>query len=218
MSSDATGDIIRVADCATTAIFGGRTMEQAFTGEQGRTLLALARKTIQEKLGVPAPHDPGLERALEDEVLKTKAGTFVTLTMGKELRGCIGSLEARESLVEGVKHNAVNAAFRDPRFPALTKAELEKVHIEVSVLSEPTLLAYADADDLLRKLRPGVDGVIIRQGFAAATFLPQVWDQLPDKEDFLAHLCMKACLSPHAWKKGGFEVKTYQVQYFEEDR
>lgn len=140
----------------------------------------------------------------------------MTLTIGKDLRGCIGSLEARESLVDGVKHNAVNAALKDPRFPALTKKELERVHIEVSVLSEPRSLAYTDADDLLHKLRPGIDGVIIRQGFAAATFLPQVWDQLPDKVEFLEHLCMKAGLSPTTWKKSGLEVQTYQVQYFEE--
>lgn len=191
-------------------------MNERYSEEQGRALVALARRTIENRLGLPVPPDPNLDEALGDEALKTKAGTFVTLTIGKELRGCIGSLEARESIVEGVKRNAVNAAFRDPRFPALTRSELDRVHIEVSVLSDPEPLLYTDADDLLRKLRPGIDGVIIRQGFAAATFLPQVWDQLPDKEEFLGHLCMKAGLSANAWKKGGLEIQTYQVQCFEE--
>lgn len=202
---------------ASTVFFGDRTMKEHVTQEQGRALVALARRTIGEKLGVPAPPDRKLEQALGDEALKTKAGTFVTLTMGKELRGCIGSLEARESLVEGVRHNAVNAAFRDPRFPALTRKELDGVHVEVSVLSEPKPLAYTDARDLLNKLRPGVDGLIIRQGFAAATFLPQVWEQLPDKESFLERLCMKAGLPSDAWRRGSLEVQTYQVQYFEEE-
>ncbi|HOS96220.1 MAG TPA: AmmeMemoRadiSam system protein A, partial [Deltaproteobacteria bacterium] len=142
----------------------------------------------------------------------------VTLTMGGELRGCIGSLEARDSIVDGVRHNALNAAFRDPRFPALTRKELDRVRIEVSVLTEPRPLAYTDAQDLLNKIRPGIDGLIIRKGFAAATFLPQVWDQLPDKKEFLEHLCMKAGLPHDAWTKGDLEVQTYQVQYFEEDR
>ncbi len=204
-------------DLASTVFFGDRTMKEHYTSEQGRALVALARRTIGEKLGVPAPPDRTLEHALEDEALKAKAGTFVTLTMGTELRGCIGSLEARESLVEGVRHNAVNAAFHDPRFPALTRKELDRVHVEVSVLSEPKPLAYTDARDLLDKLRPGVDGLIIRQGFAAATFLPQVWEQLPDKESFLEHLCMKAGLSPDAWRRGSLEVQTYQAQYFEEE-
>lgn len=217
-SAEASGDTSRVVGYAAIAFFGGQTMEQSYTKEQGAALVALARSTIQEKLGVPVTANPGLDKALKDTALQAKAGTFVTLTMGGELRGCIGSLEARDSIVEGVKHNALNAAFRDPRFPALTKRELDRVHIEVSVLTDPKPLAYSDADDLLKKLRPGVDGVILRQGFAAATFLPQVWDQLPDKEEFLAHLCMKAGLPHDAWRKGKLEVQTYQVQYFEEGR
>jgi len=195
---------------------GGNTMEERFTREQGETLVALARKSIQEKLGILGPPDQKVDQALQDEAFKARAGTFVTLTIGKELRGCIGSLEARDSITEGVRHNAVNAAFRDPRFPALKRNELDRIHIEVSVLTDPKPLPYSSAEDLLSKLRPGVDGVIIRQGFSAATFLPQVWEQLPDKEDFLEHLCMKAGLPRDAWRKGRPEVETYQVQYFDE--
>ena len=143
-------------------------------------------------------------------------GTFVTLTIKGELRGCIGSLEGREPIVDGVRHNAVNAAFHDPRFRPLGRQELDKVTIEVSILSEPQPLAYTDGEDLLGRLRPGTDGVIIRKGYASATFLPQVWEQLPDKEEFLTHLCLKAGLAPDAWRRGDLEVLTYQVQYFEE--
>ncbi|MEN6446471.1 MAG: AmmeMemoRadiSam system protein A [Syntrophaceae bacterium] len=193
-------------------------MEKNYTEDQGRALLALARAAIREHLGVKAAVSPTLKKALMDEAFKAKTGTFVTLTIAGELRGCIGSLEGREPLVEGVEHNAVNAAFGDPRFRPLSKKELDKVHIEVSILTEPETLAYSDATDLLNKLRPGIDGVIIRQGYAGATFLPQVWEQLPDKEEFLAHLCMKAGLGADAWKRGKLEVKTYQVQYFEEGR
>jgi AmmeMemoRadiSam system protein A len=193
-------------------------MDKQYTKEQGKALVALARKTIQENLGVQTPPNPKLTTDLADDALKVKTGTFVTLTINNQLRGCIGSLEGRESMVDGVKHNAVNAAFHDPRFPALTKKELDKVHIEVSVLTDPKPLAFTDADDLLKKLRPGIDGVIIAQGYASATFLPQVWEQLPDKEEFLAHLCMKAGLSPDAWKRDTLEVRTYQVQYFEEEK
>ncbi len=193
-------------------------MEKQFTKEQGKALVALARKTIQENLGVQIPINPKLIEGLADDALKVKTGTFVTLTIGGRLRGCIGSLEGREPMVDGVRHNAVNAAFHDPRFPALTKKELDKLRIEVSVLTDPKPLAYTDANDLLKKLRPGIDGVIIAQGYASATFLPQVWEQLQDKEEFLAHLCMKAGLSPDAWKGNMLEVRTYQVQYFEEEK
>jgi hypothetical protein len=217
-SGDASGEYGRVVGYAAIAFFGGQPMDKRFTKEQGMALVELARRTIQENLGVQVPANPKLAEALTDAALKVKAGTFVTLTMNGQLRGCIGSLEPREPLAEGVKHNALNAAFRDPRFSALTKKELEKVHVEVSILTDPKPLAYTDSKDLLKKLRPGIDGVIIREGYAGATFLPQVWEQLPDKEEFLAHLCMKAGLVPDEWKKGKLEVQTYQVQYFEEEK
>ena len=218
-SGDATGSYDQVVGYAAIAFFGGNAMtEKHYTKEQGKVLLALARNTIQEQFGVKPAANPNLNEAMAGEAFHVKTGTFVTLTIGGELRGCIGSLEARESLAESVKHNAVNAAFRDPRFPALTKSELDKIHIEVSVLTEPKPLAYTDANDLLEKIRPGIDGVIVGQGYAYATFLPQVWDQLHDKEEFFEHLCMKAGLPSNAWKKGKLEVQTYQVQYFDEEK
>ena len=132
------------------------------------------------------------------------------------MRGCIGNLTANEPLSEGVRRNAINAAFHDPRFPPLTDKELDEVDIEVSILTEPQPLDYVDGEDLLTRLRVDVDGVIIRKGHASATFLPQVWEQLPDPEEFLGHLCMKAGLSSDAWRQNKLDVLTYQVQYFEE--
>jgi len=119
--------------------------------------------------------------------------------------------------LEGVKRNAVNAAFHDPRFSPLSKDELDRTEIEVSILTEPQPLAFRDGQDLAQKLRAHVDGVIIRKGHASATFLPQVWEQLPGPEDFLSHLCLKAGLPSEAWKNSELEVLTYQVQYFEEN-
>jgi AmmeMemoRadiSam system protein A len=121
-----------------------------------------------------------------------------------------------ESLIEGIRINAINAAFRDPRFRPLSRKEWEKVKIEISILTEPKPLPYKDADDLLNKIQPGVDGVIIKKGFHQATFLPQVWEQLPAKKDFLTHLCLKAGLDTDAWEKEKLEISTYQVQAFEE--
>ncbi len=103
-----------------------------------------------------------------------------------------------------------------PGSPPLKPAELDRVDIEVSILTEPYPLEYRDSKDLLAKLRVNVDGVILRKGSASATFLPQVWEQLPRPEEFLSHLCMKAGLSADTWRESHLEVLTYQVQYFEE--
>jgi AmmeMemoRadiSam system protein A len=142
----------------------------------------------------------------------------VTLTINKQLRGCIGNLDAEDSIVDGIERNAVNAAFCDPRFPPLKANELDRVEIEVSILTKPQPLEYRDSNDLLSKLRVNVDGVILQKGSASATFLPQVWEQLPQPESFLSHLCTKAGLPADTWKKGNLDILTYQVQYFEEKK
>lgn len=184
------------------------------TQEEGARLISLARETIEARLtGEKTQH--GDAEAFPDK-LKKKRGTFVTLTLDGGLRGCIGHIIPQESIVEGVRENAVNAAFRDPRFPPLASKEWDRVRVEVSVLTDPKPLPYDGAEDLLQKLRPGVDGVILRKGMHQATFLPQVWEQLPGKEDFLTHLCLKAGLDGDAWKRESLEVSTYQVQAFEE--
>jgi hypothetical protein len=222
-SGDTAGDRSRVVGYAAIAFFGDPPMpatneSKPLTPEKGRLLVALARSTLMEKFGRPLPPADAdrMRAALSDAALQGRCATFVTLKHQGRLRGCIGTLTASEPLAEGVRRNAVNAAFHDPRFAPLTEKELGQVEIEVSVLSEPRPLAFSDPQDLLGKLRPGVDGVIIRQGHANATFLPQVWEQLPQKEDFLGHLCLKAGLPRDAWKRSTLEVSTYQVQYFEE--
>lgn len=224
-SSDTTGDKAAVVGYGAVAFYGDEPMQkpidnrQALTPEQGATLVTLARQTLADHFGETAGlDDQNLDARLADQALQARCGTFVTLKMDNQLRGCIGSLSATSPLVAGVRDNALNAAFHDPRFPPLGKKELDRVHIEVSVLSEPVPLTYTDADDLLSRLRPGTDGVIIKKGLASATFLPQVWEQLPQPEAFLTHLCMKAGLPAGQWREGGLTVLVYQVQYFEETR
>ena len=185
--------------------------------DDGALLIALARNTLEVKLtGSAEPMDTG-KMIHTHPGLKRHAGTFVTLTRNGQLRGCIGNLTATESIAQGVRDNVLNAAFHDHRFKPLTRTELGEIHIEVSILSEPSPLSFRDGDDLISKLRPHVDGVILRKGPNGATFLPQVWEQLPEAMDFLTHLCRKAGLPGDAWTRPGIEISTYQVQYFEEE-
>ncbi|HFQ80352.1 MAG TPA: AmmeMemoRadiSam system protein A [Desulfobacterales bacterium] len=187
-----------------------------FTEEQGRCLLRLARFTIMRHLNLSPPpaEEEELAVQLADPAFEVKRGIFVTLTIGGALRGCIGSLAAYESVRQGVQRHAVNAAFNDQRFPPLTVSELPEVDIEISVLTEPRPLQFSNVDELPTKLRPGIDGVILRRGTASATFLPQVWEQLPQVDEFMRHLCLKAGLAPEAWRQSGCTIETYQVQHF----
>lgn len=223
-SGDTAGDRSAVVGYAAVAFFERTKMNKTDQGkplshEQGMALVMLARQTLLEEFGRSLDKNTlkKLEAALNERWLTQKSGTFVTLKINHDLRGCIGSLDASEPLVSGVKKNARHAAFRDPRFSRLSEKELDKITIEVSVLTEPEELSYQDADDLVDRLRPGIDGVILKKGYASATFLPQVWDQLPNAQTFLSHLCAKAGLSSGEWKKGKLEILTYQVQYFEEE-
>ncbi|MCK5837972.1 MAG: AmmeMemoRadiSam system protein A, partial [Desulfobacula sp.] len=133
------------------------------------------------------------------------------------LRGCIGNIEPAKPIFEGVKDNAKHAAFNDSRFSPLSYEELKETTIEISILTQPQKLDYTDADDLMAKLRPGIDGVMIKKQYQGATFLPQVWQQLKDPGAFLMQLCMKAGLSSDEWKSGNLSVSIYQVQSFEEE-
>ena len=188
------------------------------TIQQGQVLVRLARQQIEQQLGVQ-PDRPVTTEELEHPAFYQKRGVFVTLHKRGDLRGCIGSLAAVESIVDGIRRNALNAAFHDYRFKPLTAGELPDLHVEISVLTEPEPLSYESADDLLRLLRPGIDGVIV-QGprEESATFLPQVWHQLPAPEQFLGHLCRKAGLAEGAWRTATLQILTYQVQSFEEFR
>ena len=185
--------------------------------DAGLILLPLARSAIAHRLG-PTGQVPAVavKRAAW---LEEPGASFVTLTSGRApggaLRGCIGSLEARRPLREDVEANAVAAACRDPRFPPLGRAELDDVVVEVSVLSAPTALPVAGEAELLARLRPGVDGVILSDARHRATFLPQVWEQLPDPADFLARLRRKAGLPADYWGRD-VVVETYTVTAWQE--
>lgn len=187
-------------------------MDTVLTEKQGKALLRLARNTISAKLGVESqltlPDDP---------VFDEKYGTFVTLKRNGALRGCIGNLIPTGSIAKGVQRNAVNAAFHDSRFSPLTASELEELEIDISVLSQPQVLKYKHGEDLAKKLRPEIDGVILSLGGAGATFLPQVWEQLPTPELFLGNLCRKAGLAETAWRDSQPMIEIYQVQCFKEE-
>ncbi len=177
-------------------------------------LLSLARSTIQKAVN----HQPLLSWNVNDlsADLGRKGAAFVTLTMDGELRGCIGSLEAYQSLVEDVCEHARQAALEDYRFPPVTAGEIPKLHIEISRLTVPVPLKYENPSDLPGALHPNVDGVILKDGFRRATFLPQVWEQLPDAEEFLSHLCAKMGAPADLWRRKVLEVSIYHVEEFEE--
>jgi AmmeMemoRadiSam system protein A len=185
------------------------------TDAEGQYLLRLARHAISEVLGSTSSDSLGSPPTAR---LQEPGAAFVTLhTRAGALRGCIGSLVARRGLLDDVRSNALAAAFEDPRFPPLDATELGDIVVEVSVLTQPEPLEYDSAEDLVQKLVPLTHGVIIERGWHRATFLPQVWEQLPQPEEFLGHLCYKAGLSAHAWRTGDLSVATYRVQEFEEE-
>ena len=159
----------------------------------GRTLLTLARSAIAEELGLPSRAVPS------DAQLLQPAATFVTLHEAGELRGCIGSIAPARPLGVDVRHNAIAAAFRDPRFPPLSVAEFDAIEIEVSLLSAAEPMDVVDEADLRARLRPGLDGLILECGRHRATFLPQVWETLPKARDFLSALKRKAGLPRDFW-------------------
>jgi AmmeMemoRadiSam system protein A len=188
-------------------------MISKLTGEEKKALLKFARSAIESNLlkRTEAQRPQKISVDLEE-----KRGCFVTLHLDGALRGCIGTVEPVKPLIFCVQSNALNAAFSDPRFPSLTADELASVEIEISVLTVPEVLEYKDCEDLKRKLKPGVHGVILSRGASSATFLPQVWDQLPDKESFLECLCQKACMEKSAWMDRNTTVKIYEVEHFSE--
>ncbi len=179
----------------------------------GNVLLALARASIAEDLGI----EQGITDITEFQEERSRSqGVFVTLHLDGMLRGCIGNVGPVYSVEEGVKKNARHAAFRDRRFPPLTVAEFHNIDIEISLLSVPEQLDFADASDLIDTLQPGIHGVIIKKGKAQATFLPQVWEQLPKPESFLSRLCEKAGLASDAWMTDDLIVYLYEVASFSE--
>jgi len=179
------------------------------TDDRGDTLLALAHNAIAERLGLGNGMEAG------GDWLHEPGATFVTLTRHGQLRGCIGSLEAQRPLRDDVRANAVAAAFRDPRFPPLSEDEFPDTRVEVSLLSPQTPIEFEDEADALRQLQPGIDGVVLEYGMRRGTFLPQVWEQLPRPQDFLAHLKAKAGLPADFWDKG-IALSRYSVTKWKE--
>ncbi len=188
-------------------------MDTLLDNRQGQKLLKLARNTLAHIL----EKEPVLQMP-DEPALSVKAAVFVTLKKNGQLRGCIGNLEPVGALWEAVRDNTLNAALHDYRFSPLTSDELPVVQLSISILSQPKPLDYEDIEDLPAKLRPGIDGVILRDGRRSATFLPQVWQQLDSPEQFLGHLCQKAGLPQETWQRKKLEIYTYQVQSFEEER
>lgn len=184
------------------------------TEDYGPLLLELARKTIEK--GTKNVWLSEAEIAELPPVLKEMRGCFVTLNKGGALRGCVGYILPVAPLYQAVIENGYNAAYQDSRFPPVKADEIASLHIEISILTVPERLNYDDAADLLEKLNPGKDGVIISKGYYSATFLPQVWEQLPDREEFLGHLCYKAGLSRNEWRTGELDVEIYHAQAIEE--
>jgi AmmeMemoRadiSam system protein A len=178
----------------------------------GKELIRIARHAIEEKLGgsvcVPAMA----------AWLHRPAATFVTLTRQGVLRGCIGSLEPKRALASDVRENALGAAFRDPRFRPLDRSEWLDTRVEISLLSALEHLPLQDEGEVVRSLRPGIDGLMLEFGHHRGTFLPQVWEQLPEPAAFLLNLKRKAGLPPDFWEPG-LRLSRYTVtKWREQDR
>ncbi len=177
--------------------------------EQGKILLPIARAEISSALNVP------LSAEETAPWLAQPGACFVTLTQNGQLRGCIGSLQAYQPLLLDLKRNAVNAALRDPRFPPLRAAELPVTTVEVSLLSPLVPMTFRDEADALAQMRPNVDGLVFEYGNYRSTFLPQVWESLPQPRQFLGHLRQKAGLPENFWAEG-VKLSRYTVAKWSE--
>lgn len=185
-------------------------MKECLSPEEKSLLLQLARQAIETAVcGLPL--EP-LDLQTLPESLREYGVAFVTLTLQGALRGCVGALVPYQPLAEDVREHAVAAALNDPRFPPVTLDELPNLKIEVSRILKPREFPYECPEDLLAGLRPGVDGVILREGFRQATFLPQVWEKIPEPALFLSYLCEKMGADPFLWQRRKLQVSVYQVE------
>jgi len=229
-SGDTAGDKSNVVGYAAIAFFAagkGATTAPAtapaskpatqagiYTPEERKFLLDLARKTITAAVNtkmIPRINVGNVPKKLTEE-----RGCFVTLTKDGRLCGCIGYIFPKEPLYKAVIKMAYSAATRDKRFSPVKPDELDKIHLEISVLTAPKPLEFKSPDDLLLKLRPRIDGVVLKSGHRQATYLPQVWKQMPSRNVFLTRLSMKAGLGPQAWRQDGVSVLVYQAEAFGE--
>lgn len=174
-----------------------------------RKLLELARESIRQGLESGRPlrvNSSDFSRAVSG-----LGASFVTLTLNGKLRGCIGHLEARQPLVQDVAENAYLAAFRDPRFPSLSREEFVRIRLSISILNPPEAVEFDSEQELLNKLRAGIDGLILKEGHQQGTFLPSVWESLPDPAEFLHHLKQKAGLPADYWSDS-IQISRYTTQ------
>lgn len=175
--------------------------------EARRALESIVRGRILEAINLEEYSD----------VLSEDGASFVTLTKNGLLRGCIGALESYQPLIEDVREHAIAAATQDYRFPTVTPDELALINIEISRLTKPQPLKFDNPSDLISKLKPGIDGVVLKIGINRATFLPQVWEKIKDPSEFLNHLCLKMGLPQDTWRNKKVDVFTYQVEDFQEE-
>ncbi|MBU0975545.1 MAG: AmmeMemoRadiSam system protein A [Patescibacteria group bacterium] len=186
----------------------------SLTEKDKQFLLKLSRKALEHILKT------GEELSVKDSDIpkkyKEKKATFVTLTNNGALRGCIGKLVPQIELYRDIIENTYSAAFNDPRFPQLTKEELDGIRIEISILSEPKAYKRTSPEALIEFLSKDKPGVILEMGFHSATYLPQVWEEVDNPEEFLSSLCLKAGLPQDMWKKENVKISTYSVMKFKE--
>jgi AmmeMemoRadiSam system protein A len=177
-----------------------------------KCLLDLAWQSLEEAVaaGDLSPWSP---EGFPSRLLENGA-TFITLYYNGKLRGCVGAVEARRPLAEDVRGNTVAAAFHDPRFSRVQAPELEGITIAISILSPLQELVYSDADDLIGQIRPRVDGILINQGEQRATFLPKVWEKIPEPPRFLSVLCEKMGVPEDTWQTERLRVFVYQTDDF----
>lgn len=190
-------------------------MAEPLSFEEKQKLLQIARETLLRE--ICGELVPALDIATLPENLRQPGATFVTLTRKGELRGCVGALEAYQSLAEDVSEHALAAATQDYRFPPVSPYEVPELEIEISRLTPPQPLDYQNPAELADKLHPPTDGVILMDGIRRATFLPQVWEKLPDPDEFLGHLCMKMGAPGDLWRYKKLKVFIYQVEEFREE-
>ncbi len=189
-------------------------MPAELTSEEKQILLRIARQSMEA--AVRREKVPALEIDRLPQNLQEFGVTFVTLTANSRLRGCIGALDPYQPLAEDVREHAVGAALNDFRFHPVQPDELSEVSIEISHLTTPLPLDYRDPTDLLEKLQPGIDGVVIQEGARRATFLPQVWEKIHQPAEFLSQLCQKMGSPPDLWRRKHLEVFVYMVEEFRE--
>jgi len=203
------------ASLAQSGPVGATEAGSAPTDAEKRLLLFLARTNISRRL-----QDldwPQLDASCTTPYLQQPLACFVTLdTKDGDLRGCIGMFESQDPLYRNVMDRALAAAFGDPRFSPVRAEELPDLVLEISILTQPQPFEFSSPDDLLARLRPEIDGVILHTQWGSSTFLPQVWEQLPDKQEFLAHLCEKHGAPAECWRDSGLRVETYQAVVFSE--